>query len=272
MMTTNTKNAAGLTPFDDETYQSLCAELQQSRTLDDLTHHIAVIIKRLGFSDFLFARLERSWHAGSQQGMLSSFPTLCLQCYQESKLFEVDWLLAYGKANAEPIFSSQLHRYIDAAPVELPAILGNRQVFQLYKRYDFLDLYAVPMPARNGHGQVLLLLTCAGMDSKAFSTQVTSVSSMCRPLCKAIDSVSSQQFRSSFVHRCDRPPLLTSAQLNILRYMANEDCSIAALSEQLCISPITAYQHIAAARKALGTHTNVRAITKALKAGLISLH
>ena len=266
-----TNNATNTPLFDDEAYKTLCTDLGRSRTLADLTESIGTVINRLGFSHFQFIRLERHWPSGSQRGWLSSFPSLYRQCYLESKLYEVDWLLAYGKTNAGPIFSSHIHDYIDAAPLDVPVLQGNRHVFQLYKRYKFYDVYAVPLPAHNGHGQVLLLLGCEGMDSETFHSLVSTVSSHCHLLCKAIDTISTQRFRTAFIQCDEQPTILTPSQLRVLRGMANEDHSITALAKQLCISPITAHQHIAATRKALGVHTNTRAVVKAIKAGLITL-
>lgn len=58
--------------------------------------------------------------------------------------------------------------------------------------------------------------------------------------------------------------------LRVLATLANNDLSIADVAGLLCISPITAHQHIAAARKALNRKTNIGAIKEAIRQGLIS--
>ena len=191
--------------------------------------------------------------------------------YQENKLNEIDLVLAYAKNTVEPIFSSLIYGYIDAAPFDIPLTRDNRQVFQLYKRFGYAEHFVVPAPAINDNGHVLLLLTCAGIEPLELQAKVHSVVSKCRILCRAIDAVTTQKFASSFIHRSDRPIDITPKQLKILRYMANEDYSIKELAALLCISPITAHQHVSAARKALNAATNIRAVINAIKAGLIKI-
>ena len=215
--------------------------------------------------------MERCWRSGLQKGLLTSFPLLWLQCYQNNKLNEVDLLLSYGKTNTDPIFSSHIYQYIDTAPFNIPLTDNNRRIYQLYKRFDYFEHYAIPMPACNGHGQVLLLLTSVGIDTQKFRANVEPISSACHSLCKAIDTVSTQKFCSSFIQKCDQPLFVTRKQLNLLRNLANEDDTIAALAKKLCISPITAHQHLAGAKKSLQVKTNIRAVVKAIKAGLISI-
>lgn len=57
--------------------------------------------------------------------------------------------------------------------------------------------------------------------------------------------------------------------LRVLATFANNDLSIADVAGVLRISPVTAHQHIAAARKALKRQTNVGAIKEAVRQGLI---
>ena len=57
--------------------------------------------------------------------------------------------------------------------------------------------------------------------------------------------------------------------LLVLSTLANNDLSIAGCAPLLSISPITAHQHLGAARKALNRKTNVGAIKEAMRQGLI---
>ena len=65
-------------------------------------------------------------------------------------------------------------------------------------------------------------------------------------------------------------PVITPQPLRVLAALANSDLPITELAEKLFISPITAHQHITAARKAMGTRTNVGAIKRAMQLGMIA--
>jgi Autoinducer binding domain len=108
-------------------YTEFSADLSRSRTLDQFSRRIHKTVKTLGFSDFVFMRLERSWQGDSQQGLLSSLPPMWWQQYQNDRLYKSDLMIAYGKANTHPIFSSHLYEYIEAAPFELALTTHNRQ-------------------------------------------------------------------------------------------------------------------------------------------------
>jgi DNA-binding NarL/FixJ family response regulator len=128
------------------------------------------------------------------------------------------------------------------------------------------------MAAFNGDGHVLLMLTSTGMDKQALQSHVSSLTVVCHALCKAIDTVSTRRFRLSFAG-CEGSAVgITRRPLMIMRCMANEDSTITQLADKLCISTTTAHQHMMAARKAMGTKTNIRAVLKAIKLGLIQVN
>lgn len=252
-------------------YKEMCAELAQSRSLDDFEQRVLGLVRDLGFSDYMFVRLERKWLYGSKRGLLYSLPEELMRVYHEESLFEHDLIFAYSKDNTQPILSSQVYEHIDSSPFDMLLTRNNRLVLQTYKRFGYADQYVIPMKASNGSGHVMLLLTASSTDKHKFQSAVTLTTSRCRSLCKAIDSVVTKKYRSLFIDKHDHPVNITRKPLAVLQRLANADISITKLAKDMSISPITAHQHIAAARKALGVQTNIGAIVKALKIGLIHI-
>jgi DNA-binding CsgD family transcriptional regulator len=267
----NSKNPLFADSDADAHYKALCTELSQAHTLEEFRERIHHIVKGMGFTDFLFVRLERVWQIGSERGLLHSLPEELMRAYHEEYLYEHDLVIPYGKSNTQPIFSSQIYGYVDDAPFEMELTRKNRLLQKFYRRYRYADHYIIPTPAVNGSGHVQLLLTSADTSKREFQAAITPATPTCRSLCKAIDSITTRKFRSTFIDKNDTPVSMTRKPQHMLRQLANNDMSITELAKEMSISPITAHQHIAAARKALGVNTNIGAVVKALKSGLIQL-
>ena len=255
---------------NEEHLRMLRCKLADSRTMTDFKQRIHKIVNAMGFTDFIFMRMERNWQSNSQQGLLHSLPAEFMRIYLANCMHAYDLLIPYGKNNTQPIFSSQAYGYIDNAPFEIDLVQNNRTLRQLYRRFRYFEHYVIPMNACDGGGNVQLILTDRGADKSDFQSKVTPMMPACRLLCNAIDTVSTKIFPSSFINSKNTAVNITQKSLRLLKNMANHDCSITQLAEEMCISPITAHQHIAIARKALGVQTNIAAIIKAFKAGLIN--
>ena len=111
-----------------------------------------------------------------------------------------------------------------------------------------------------------MLLTSPHVGTDDFTSLLISKSHQAGCLCKAIDAVSVRKFRSSRLNF--GIPKLSDRPLSLLRSLAKEDFSIAELADEVSISPITAHQHISAARKALNVKTNIAAVMHGIKLGL----
>ena len=255
----------------DTHFKAIYGSLLRARDITDLTQRITKLVVDIGFTDYLFVRLVRRWHINAKSGLLFSLPNELMRAYHEESLFKTDLLLSYGKGNTQPIFGSQIYGYIDSAPFDTELTNSNRQLIQLYRRYEYMEHCAIPVPAYNGNGHVMLVLTSRGAEPDTMIARATAIMPRCRALCKAIDAVTSKKFRTAFIDRRDSPVDLPRKPLDALRRLAMEDKSITDIAADMCISPITAHQHIATARKALGVKTNVAAIIKAIREGLIDI-
>lgn len=252
-------------------HQILCDELSAAYTINELQQHILKLVKELGFSDFLFLRTNRNWYSDTQYGIMSSLPRELTDPYQHERLFEHDLVLSYCKDNVQPILASHIYDYIDNAPFDTALTRSNRTVLKSYQRFGYFDQYVVPIPAVNGHGNVMLSLLSRDVSKADFQNLVHTTGTLCRTLCKAIDQITTKRFRSQFICGNEQPAALTGKALQALVLLTRHDARLATIAEQMHVSPITAHQHISKARKALGVKTNIAAVVKALQLGLIRL-
>ena len=272
-MTKKKQNLINTADHDPEgSYTQLRSELSPARNLNDLEQRVLSIVIELGFSDFIFIRLQRSWQESSKYGLLCSVPEEYMRVYHEEKMHAHDLMIPYAKTNTQPIFASQIYGYLDKAPFDIELTQKNRVLSQLNKRFGFFDQYFIPLKSFNGHGNVQLSILNKGVNPVEFQADIMITTSVLRLLCKAIDSITSTRFRTSFIGKQDHRVTLRPKQLAVLTMLANNDLTISELANMMCISPITAHQHIAAARKALGVSTNIAAIKKLIGLGLLEFH
>ncbi|MBL4828105.1 MAG: autoinducer binding domain-containing protein [Spongiibacteraceae bacterium] len=265
-----TNKDVSLISGSENTYSVYCEDLSQARDLASFKRRIINIVNKLGFTDFIYRRIESGerYHAA-----LMTLPDELIRVYNEENFYESDLMIAYAKQNTQPIFTSQVYKYICDAPFETSLTEINRGIEKLNSRFSFFEYYSIPMKAYNGNGNVQLAITQKGMGTVEFQSKIIPYQASFRHLCKAIDYVSTTRF-ATFVMEAEesRQVTITPKPLYILSKLANTDITIAELANELCISPITAHQHIAGARKALGVKTNIGAIKKAIKLNLISFH
>ena len=254
---------------NNEHYSQLIATFSAARDLEDLKQRIYRAISSLGISDYIFLRLKRYWHGESNFGLMHSMPEELVRVYCDEKMYHVDLMIPYAQSNSQPIFASQLYGYLENAPFEIELTQRNRAITQLYKRYGYYDQLLLPMPASNGSGNVLLSVLIGNLGAAEFQSAVNPIIPELRCMCKAIDTITTTQFGTTFIGKDDNADALSPKQLSVLTLLANNDLSISELAKQLNISPITAHQHVAAARQALGVSTNIAAIKKLVSLGII---
>ena len=246
-------------------------KLNTCKSIKHLRQEITSIINTLGFKDYLFIRLNRNWHTGTQYGLLSSLPEAFLDAYISDKLYKHDQILNYCKENLQPIFSSLVYDFIDSAPFETALTRNNRLVLNTYRRHGYHEQYIVPARASNGHGNVMLAVMMQGASKEDLRAKATTMGPLCRALCKAIDSVTTKRFHTQFIGRREAGTTLPNRARVALQNLASSDCRVTDIAEQMGISSITLHQHFANARNTLGVKTNIAAIVKAANLNLISL-
>lgn len=270
----------------------LYSELKRPTNHSDFKQKIRQIVNDMGFSDYTFIPLNRDWENEDDQRLLSTYPEQYWEIYQQENLYLHDMLVSYAKINTHPIFASQVYDYYCNAPFDTESSYKNLMIRQLECSFGVFDRYAIPIINSDGKSKFLFILSQHNIGIPAFKEKIDSMGTILRLLGQAVYTVSTDKFPTLI----ERPPpqvitkqlprgaqyqvvteqplfpvvTITARQLRVLDTLANNDLPMYLVADMLCISPVTAHQHIAFARKALNKKTNSGAIKEAIRLGLIS--
>lgn len=192
-----------------------------------------------------------------------------MRIYYNEKIHEHDLLLYHAMRNTHPLFTSAIYEYINNAPFETKLLSRNRKIQQLNKIFKFFDLFSMPVKACNRYGNLQLIIIQEHSSPEDFQTQIHQHSLHIYSLCKAIDLISPKKFYSTFINFEDNSTKISARQLNVFPILANSDLCISEVTQNMRISPVTAHQYLAAARKTLGVKTNIAAIKMLVALGAI---
>ena len=133
-----------------------CAELASARNPFEFEQKTKNIIKRLGFSDYAFARVNTFKESDV---IFATNPAEQLAIYQEEQLYEHDLVLTYARSHSRPVFLADLYEgyYELLADIELPS--RRHDVYDLNKRFGYYDYYCVPAVTCNGQDRILLAVS-----------------------------------------------------------------------------------------------------------------
>ena len=244
------------------------SKLKRSYNIEDLNTNIIKIINSLGFSDYSFIPLNRDWDYELKNGVLSSWPEEYWRVFQQDKLYIHDMQASFFRYNAYPAHTSHIYNYYADAPFDTEVTEKNRMIRQLQHSFGFYETYTIPVQSNSKI--YLFTLSQQNMDAATFQRRTNSKVNALRALGQAIHAVCSTKFSVLIERPPEKVVDIAPKPLRVLATLANNDLSINEVARKLCISPITAHQHIAVARKAFGMQTNIGAIREAIKMGIIS--
>lgn len=269
------QNTSGLTSSgmtDKETTDgcnslTFYADLAEARDITDFSDRILGIVNSMGFSDFGFVR----GNCTEDQLPLLSIPQALTKAYFEAGLYEHDFLDQYKQRNSKPIFTSWLYHHAIEAPFDIDTFRVNREILELNQSFGYFDHYITLMKSSHNSEEIIFSVTHRGEEPTRFQQRASLSATVLKLLCQAIDYVSVSKFPSHFLNPEDDQVITINPQpLRVLSALANKDMTITQLADELCISSVTVHHHINSARKALGTRTNIGAIKKAIKLGLLT--
>ena len=244
-------------------------ELSSAKDLDDFKQKIDIAVKRLGFSEYAFVRLNGSEDA---EQLISVTPAL-VKTYFNNGLYECDLVLQHAcEENIQPFFRSVINEYVFQIPYNCDLTRCMREADKLNRSFGYFDYYNIPAKAKNGNGQVLLSVTNRGLASSALKRKVKECYADLQLLCDAIDFVSTRKFPGELLGSEMLEPRVIEINprpLQVLDMLANNDLNITQVAEQLNINVVTANRHLQAARKAFGVKTNYAAIRQGVLNKLI---
>ncbi len=243
-------------------------ELSSARDIGEFKRKIDNAVKRLGFSEYAFVRLENT----EDPGELISVTSDLTAAYYKAGLHEFDLALKHAYEHAQPVFRSTINEYIFQAPFNCEYTRCMHEADKLNRSFGYYDFYNIPSKAMNGSGHVLLSVTHRGLPPTALKRKVRDCYSDLQLLCDAIDFVSTRKFPDELL--CEKKEdahviAINPRPLLVLDMLANSDLNITQVAAKLGINVVTANRHLQAARKAFGVKTNHAAIRQGILHKLI---
>ena len=248
---------------------SFYVELSSAKDVKDFKRKIGTAVKRLGFSEYAFIRLNGLVDA---ELLISVDPTL-VTTYFNHGLHEADLVLQHAcEDNIQPFFRSVVNEHVFQIPCSCPLTRCMRAADKLNRTYGYYDYYNIPAKAKNGLGQVLFSVTERGAAPSVLKRKVKEHYVDLQLLGDAIDFVSTRKFPGELLGDEQLQPhaiKINPRPLEVLEMLANHDLNATQVAERLDITVVTANRHLQAARKAFGVRTTYAALKQAFLNKLI---
>ena len=229
------------------------------------------IVERLGFTHFSFINANR---ADVEQIILNTLPESIVLEYYNECLFDQDMIVQRALSHPQTGFvASSIHDYVNKAPFQSAMTRCMNCIYQLNKSHGFYDFYHIPMrcsPHNDIEHRYLFSVTIRGLNPFDFGAKVLAAESSLVLLAEAI--AQSVIHHASDLLPKDHPSVTTirPKPLRVLNLLANSDCTIEQIANDLSISVVTANHHLKSIRNHFNVKTNYAAIKKALLTKLIT--
>lgn len=255
-----------LNPDTHEFELCLYADLGEAEDIPTLKQKILKTVSDFGFSDFAFIRGNC---AGKNEKLITS-PQKQIEIYKNSGFYQYDFVEEYRKNNTRAEFMTRLYQPAVDAPFDIETLKANREIYEVNQSFGYFEYYYIFMKSCHDDEKIMFACSRKGLDPASLQICAAPYEVNLKLLCQVIDYVVIQKFRAEFLDpEKDEVVTITPQPLRVLSALANYDLNITQLSEKLGISAVTVHHHITNARKSLGTRTNIGAIRKAIKLGLI---
>jgi DNA-binding CsgD family transcriptional regulator len=239
------------------------AELNAARHEDELKAKVLDIVNRLGFSDYSVVNLDCIHEA---QYPLNSLPTPLIRSYYEKRLYTEDMILQRAIDNTDPFLSSLIHEHVDSAPYNSDMTRKMTAIYELNKSFGYYDCYHVPYKTQNIN--LLLSVVARGVSPVDFQNLIKESKQSLLLLTDAIVFMLSNRFSKLLPIRAE-DLTINPKPLRVLNTLANSDLTIEQVAQKLCISVVTANQHLKTVRTKLGVRSNYASIRRCILTGII---
>jgi DNA-binding CsgD family transcriptional regulator len=239
------------------------AELNASRSEDELKAKILDIVNRLGFSDYSVVNLDCIHEA---QYPLNSLPAPLVRSYYEKRLYTEDMIIQRAIDNTDPFLSSLIHEHVDSAPYNSDMTRKMAAIYELNKSFGYYDCYHIPYRTPNCY--FLLSVVGRGVSPVDFQNLIKESKQSLHLLTDAIVFMLSNRFSKLLPTRAE-DLTINPKPLRVLNTLANNDLTIEQVAKKLSISVVTANQHLKTVRTKLGVRSNYASIRRCILTGII---
>ena len=145
--------------------------LNASRDMPDFKARIAGFLAEMGFDTFSYLLVGMgSKRLASPERLFTTLPEELLAAYDEKQYHKRDIALDYAFHNRRDIFYSDLQGELKQTSFETETKLMNREIYNLYRSFDYYDFYLIPM-RRDGR-VTLFMVGARDADEGSFTRKV----------------------------------------------------------------------------------------------------
>jgi len=247
-------------------------EIKCASNLEKLKSCATSYLYELGFDKFMFFNVNRNWEAPkNRNGILTNIHVDILENYLALKPGKYDPVIKVARENETSFFSHKLYIHSINSPIDYIDTSTAHKIYKYLISHDIHNQYVICSKSSNVDSRACFWVSsCHELAEKNFLPIGTN--EHLTRLMRAIDlKLSTRIFLDFYSGSFDEIKISISEKpRQILQALANRDSSIGDIAKEFCISPITAHQHVASARQALGVNSNIAAVLKAINLGLIT--
>ena len=240
-------------------------ELAKRRTLNGFLKSLHQLLKPYGVGDFslMLTRpdgFQRIW----------MYPEKNREKYAEGRLHEVDFNVRHCLRSDDLMLQSWINKFVDDAPGEDDLFAVNKDIRRMLEQLGFQNYGAFGFTPSSGCGRAIFSFSAKGASSEWIETRALNYKATLRKIAKTVEYIGSMHHDMRVDRKLRQSELIPNKPLELLKLIAS-DLTLSDAAEKMCITVGTAEQHMYAAKKALGAHTQAGAVVKAIKQGLIPI-
>ena len=232
-------------------------QLKSARDFQTFKRCITRELQRLGFSDWCYFRLDVPLPISKPIG------TLTQECW------EYDFIYQHLRNSRSCIYRSEIAEFLKQSPVEMTALLQNKELMPLVNTLGYHDFIGIPLHAGEQDNHAVFTLAAKGVNSN-IRPLFSSCEDNVHIIIKTIEETGNKRYPGHFIGIKNHFERLKSGRpLRLLETMARNDYGIEQAAKTLEMTRAAADKQLARIREYLGANTTHGALIEAIKLGLI---
>lgn len=203
--------------------------------------------------------------------IFGTYPRAFIEEYGHEGFQQDDLMLKHARSagrDRNHLFQHEIDRHVEEASFKTDLLVQNRELGKLMRGHGIANACALYIEQPDSEYKSMFAVSVKGCGLAQFEVLIEKHFTYLQMLGGAIDTVGRNKFRSHF-HNPKSAAIALSPRPLLLLSVLQKDLTLNEAAEVLGISISTANQHIAAAKKAFGTHTTHGTIIAALNEGLL---
>ena len=245
--------------FEQLGYAYVIAQwLQSAGDFQTFTDGISQILERLGYSGWAYCRLDVPLSFSQAFGTFT-------EPYRE-----YDLMYQHLLTSSSCVYRSDVAKAARTSPTATTMLRQNQNIIAQLEQQAFYDAVGIPIGAEGGSNHAAFTLVARGIRSDDLKRLFLAHRDKLNSTIHAIEAIGNKRYPEQFSGQKKRfDKIKYGRPLRLLEAMVKHDCGIEQASASLQMSRTAGDKQLAKIRDYLGTRTNIGAISKAVKLGLI---